>query len=107
MLSETKEDGALDLYLYFVEKLGKAGLKRPVGSTLLEYAVDSQDALDRFSVGDAGFLRLTEIYLSILYGYRTITEEEHELFLSFYKRFHRNLRHQMGAIRYCAKYFTI
>ena len=107
VLSEIKENGAMELYLYFAEKLRKAGLKRPDGSTLLEYARDSQGALDRFSVEDTSFLRLTEIYLSIVYGYRTITEEEYEQFLVFYKVFHKNLRRHMGRLRYFAKYFVL
>jgi hypothetical protein len=107
LLSEIKEDGAMELYLYFAEKLRKAGFKRPDESTLLEYAVNSKDALDRFTVEEVSFLGLTRIYLSILYGYRTITDEEYEYFLTFYKGFHRNLRRKMGNFRYCAKYFMI
>jgi hypothetical protein len=106
-LRKTNEAGAAALYLYFVRKLKKAGLKRPESLTLLEYAAASQERLERFSVYDADFLRLTQTYLKMIYGYQQISDEERELFHDFYKEFYKNLRAEMGTLRYCVHFFTI
>jgi len=45
---KTNEDYTMDLYLYFVKKMRKAGFKRPDHLTLLEYASASQEIFDRF-----------------------------------------------------------
>lgn len=106
LLKKTNEDGAAALYLYFVKKLKKAGFKRPEDLTLLEYAAASQERLDKFSVYDADFLRLTQIYLKLIYGYQRISDEERELFHEFYQEFNKNLRAEMGSLRYCLQFFT-
>jgi hypothetical protein len=107
ILRETNEDGAMKLYLYFMKKLRSAGHKRPEGVTLLEYALKSRETLARFTVDKTDFLALTRIYLGILYGYHTISEEEYESFLAFYKGFPVNLRKEMGRFRYFIKYLAI
>lgn len=106
-LRKTNEAGAAALYLYFVRKLKKAGLKRPESLTLLEYAAASRERLERFSVYDTDFLRLTQIYLKMIYGYQQISDEERDLFHDFYKEFYKNLRAEMGTLRYCVHFFTI
>ena len=107
LLKKPNEEGAVELYLCFVKKLKKAGLKRPEGLTLLEYAAASRERLDRFSVYDADFLRLTQIYLKVIYGYQKISDEEQELFHDFYKEFYKNLRAEMGNLGYCMQFFFI
>lgn len=107
VLAETKEDGVMKFYNYYTKKLRKTGFKRPESQTLSDYALSSQQEMELFSVGDADFRRLTQIYLSILYGYRMISDEEQELFLDFHKEFYRNLRKKMGLFKYCMKYFSI
>ena len=97
---ETKEDCAIELYNYFLKKFSKTGLGRPDGFTLLEYASGLQNNLEHFSAGDANFLSLTQIYMSILYGCQKISEDESELFNDFYKEFYRNLKNEMGNFRY-------
>ena len=107
LLKKANEDGAMELYLYFLKKLKKAGFKKPDGLTLLEYAFDFQERLDRFSVYDVSFLRLTQIYLKMVYGYQKISYDEYELFHDFYTEFHKNLRNEMGSFRYYLKFFAI
>ena len=104
---KTYEEGATELYLYFIKKMKKAGLKRPKGLTLLEYADSFREKLDRFAVYEADFTQLTRIYLKMAYGYQKISEGEWELFDSFYKEFHKNLRSEMGNFRYCLQFFLI
>lgn len=104
---KSKEDGAMELYHYFIRRMRKAGFKRPDGITLLEYAYVSQVQMEKFCVYDASFLRLTQIYLKMLYGYQKISNEEKDLFCDFYSEFHKNLRIEMGRLRYCLHYFSI
>lgn len=104
---KTYEEGATELYLYFIKKMKKAGLKRPKGLTLLEYADSFREKLDRFAVYEADFTQLTRIYLKMFYGYQKISEEEWELFNDFYKEFYKNLRSEMGNFKYCLQFFTI
>lgn len=101
------EDAAINFYLYFTKRLDKAGLKRPENLTPLEFAKEIQEKVQGFSVYDANFLILTEIYLKIIYGYQKISEEEYDLFEDFYKEFHQNLRREMGTFKYCLNYFSM
>ncbi|HML37813.1 MAG TPA: DUF4129 domain-containing protein [Bacillota bacterium] len=104
---KTYEEGATELYLYFIKKMKKAGLKRPKGLTLLEYADSFREKLDRFAVYEVNFTQLTRIYLKMAYGYQKISEEEWELFDRFYREFHKNLRFEMGNFKYCLQFFLI
>lgn len=107
LLKMTNEEGAMKLYAYFLRKMRKVGHQRPRELTLLEYALDSQEKLKQFSVYDASFLQLTQIHQKILYGYQRISDREFELFQDFYKEFYRNLRSEMGNLKYCLRFFTI
>jgi hypothetical protein len=107
LLKESKEDCAMELYNYFLKKIKKTGFKRPDDLTLLEYASGLQNELEDFSVGDADFMSLTQIYTRILYGCQQISEDERELFTDFYKEFNRNLKNEMGNFRYLVHYFSI
>jgi len=104
---EANEDGVIKLYLRFLVQIRKAGLKRPEDLTLLEYAANSQKKLEVFSAGEADFLRLTQIYISVIYGYKKVSVEEYRLFQEFYKEFYKNMRREMGTFRYCLHLFAI
>ncbi|MEN6463030.1 MAG: DUF4129 domain-containing protein, partial [Syntrophomonas sp.] len=107
LLKKSKEDCAMELYNYFLKKIRNTGFKRLNGITLHEYAYDLQNELEDFSVGDANFLSLTQIYTRILYGCQTISEDEWEQFTDFYKEFNRNLKGEMGSFRYLIHFFSI
>lgn len=107
LVDKKMEDAAMDFYLYFTKRLDRAGLKRPENLTPLEFAKEIQEKVQGFSVYDANFLKLTEIYIRIIYGYQKISEQEYDLFQDFYKEFHRNLRREMGTLKYCLNFFRI
>lgn len=107
LLKESREDCAMELYSYFLNKIGKTGIRRPDGLTLLEYAEGLQNRLEKFSVGDANFLSLTQIYTKILYGCQHISEDEWEMFNDFYQPFFKNLKNEMGNFRYLWYFFSI
>jgi hypothetical protein len=104
LLKKSREEAVLILYAYFLKKLKKAGYRRAKDLTLLEYAVGSNEILSRFSVYDADFLKLTQIYQKILYGYHRISEQELDLFLDFYKEFFKNLKKEMGTLKFCLQF---
>lgn len=104
LLKKSREETALILYAYFLKRLKKAGHRRAEDLTLLEYNESSNEVLSRFSAYDADFLRLTQIYQKILYGYQRITDQELDLFLDFYKEFFKNLRKEMGSLKFCLQF---
>jgi hypothetical protein len=106
VLRESKEDSAIELYRYFLKKIRKTGCGRPDGHTLLEYAYGLQTKLEPYAVGDANFLSLTQIYTKILYGCQNISEDEWEMFIDFYKEFNRNLKKELGSLRYLVHLFS-
>lgn len=106
-LRKTNEEGVATLYINLLRKLKKAGFQRPKRQTLLEFARASQDNLEGFTVYDVNFLRLTQVYLKMAYGYQRVSEEELELFEDFYKPFYKNLRKEMGTLKYCLYFFVL
>lgn len=107
VLKLSDEAGAEELYRFFVKKLKKAGFVIPEDLTLLEYAEMEHEFLARFAVYDSSFLRLTEIYQRMIYGYRRISYSEYELFHDFYLGFYKNLRAAMGVRRYYCRFFSL
>ena len=107
LLKKTDEEGAMELYLYFLKKLKKAGLQKPEGLTLLEYAFEEREMFGKFAVYDSSFLRLTQIYLKMLCGFQKISYNEYELFHDFYLEFHKNLRMEIGALHYYRMFFSL
>lgn len=106
-LRKSNEEGVAALYISLLRKLKKAGFKRPKRQTLLDFARESQEKLEGFISYDATFLRLTQVYLKMTYGYQRISEEELELFEDFYKPFYKNLRKEMGTLKYCLYFFVL
>ena len=107
LLKEPNEDGIIKLYGKMTRNIRKAGIRRPKDATLLEFAQNSEKRLEKFSVEEADFTSLTHIYMRIIYGYQPVSREEAALFHTFYGRFYKNLRREMGAFRYCMHFLAI
>lgn len=101
------EQGAAQLYLYFLRCLRYTGQLRAAQATLAEYAANTAAAFAPFAVGEATFARLTELYTAVLYGHAPVSAEEYRLFEDFYAPFRRNLRREMGLSRYLLHWFWI
>lgn len=101
------EQQIIAYYTYFLTRLERTGIKRPVNHTLYEYAADMDHTLQEFSVGEADFSRLTELYVRSFYSRNKAAEEEAELFRRFYGTFHKALRKEIGVFRYLIHIFRI
>ncbi len=99
------EDAVMNYYRFFVKRLRRIGLKRPEGHTLRKFAEDTDLQLQPFAVGESTFAALTQVYEGVLYGRRTVTEEEYRMFEDFYDHFCRSLRHELGPVRYYLRIF--
>ncbi|WP_419821631.1 DUF4129 domain-containing protein [Anoxybacterium hadale] len=107
VLMASREQGVTLLYPYFLKRLGRIGLKRPQDMTLSEFAENAREALKGFAVYDADFLRLTRIYQKVIYGGQQVSEKEFELFQDFYSEFLKNLKKEMGSMKYLFVYFML
>lgn len=107
VLTGSREQGVTLLYTYFLKRLGRLGLKRPQDMTLSEFAQDAREALTEFAVYDADFMRLTGIYQKVIYGGQQVSEKEFELFQDFYTEFLKNLKREMGSMKYLFAYFML
>ena len=103
----SKEDGIRNYYRFFISRLKRAGIKREDTVTLYDYAKQSEHQLEPFAEGESSFSNLTDIYCKVNYGKCQVTDEEYALFESFYDRFHRNLRQEMGLPKYLLNIFRI
>jgi cytochrome c-type biogenesis protein CcmH/NrfG len=97
------ENQVVNYYQFFLKKLSLAGYKKPVNHTLSEYAKNMEHELSRFASDEKNFSNLTEIYMATFYGRRSVSSEEAKLFQEFYKDFRKNLRKEMGVVRYFLK----
>ena len=101
------QSASVNYYEYFAKRLRRAGLGRQKTNTLREYTAMEDSALEPFTVGDADYITLTGLYEGVIYGGLPITDEQVELFESFYGEFHKNLRRELGTARYwltCFRY---
>lgn len=107
VLAASREQGVIQLYPYFLKRLGRIGLRRPQDMTLSEFAENAREALKGFAVYDADFMRLTVIYQNVIYGGQRVSEKEFELFQDFYTEFPKNLKREMGSMKYLFAYFML
>lgn len=101
--SLSAEGQVINLYKIIYAGLLKAGLDKPPGCTLYEYAADHQARLEAYTAGDATFTKLTEIYVRILYGHGSVMEDERKLFYQFYGSYRKTMRSEAGMLRYLFK----
>lgn len=107
VLAGSREQGVELLYAYFLKRLGRIGLKRPRDMTLSEFAEHARETLKDFAVYDADFMCLTRIYQKVIYGGQRVSEKEFALFQDFYTEFLKNLKRQMGGMKYLFAYFML
>lgn len=100
-----KTEAVLAYYQFFLSRLGKIGLKRTPAHTLREYAALTAVQLQAFNVGECTFGRLTAVYEKTLYGHCQVSEAEYQAFETFYGRFYRNLRREIGTGKYLLQIF--
>ena len=91
---------AVNYYSYFTKRLGRAGIRRAQHQTLKDFVQMNDVKLRSYDVGGATFAGLTAAYEQIIYCGGGITGEELAGFEAFYASFHRNLRKQVGTVRY-------
>lgn len=101
------EQQIIKYYTYFLTRLGRTGLGRPVNHTLYEYAADMDHSLQEFAVGEINFSKLTGLYVRCFYGKNIAEDYEAEYFRTFYAAFHKALRKEIGVFRYLINIFRI
>lgn len=99
------EDAVLRYYRFFLSRMEKAGLKKPPAWTLREYTDNMQLQLQAFEAGGSTFGGLTAVYEKVLYGGCSVTEEEYQGFETFCDHFYRNLRREIGPVKYYLQIF--
>lgn len=104
LLHGERTAAVVQYYQFFLNRLKKIGLGKADHITLQEFAAVSAVHLEPFQAGDADFKTLTEIYEKVVYGSASVSEEELQYFTDFYQVFHRNLRREIGTLKY---YLTV
>lgn len=105
--SLSPEGQALELYAFFEKRLRLAGFQRPGEVTLHQY-VQSQDKLLRFfRVRNVSFRSLTEDYETVLYGMRSLEEDDLKKFWVYYEGFRALLKNRIGRLQYLLHLFQI
>jgi len=103
--SLTPENAVINYFMFFMRTLGRAGIKRDNHATLREFVSDSRTSLEPFDEPKGSFDRLTSIFERTLYGRMPVEEAELSAFTVFYGNFYRNLRRELGTLRYCLTLF--
>jgi hypothetical protein len=99
------EEAVVQYYQGFQKRLGKIGLGRTEFHTLREYAEEIAYQMEAFQVGEITFAQLTGVYEAVIYGGAVPTEEELEQFGAFYGQFYKNLRREVGTVKYYLQVF--
>jgi len=101
------EDAVLNYYSFVNRRLKIAGYGKPVNYTVDEYARTMEHTMEPFADGDSTYSLLSRLYSRIYYGNGKITDEEYTLAESFYGRFHKCLKKEMGTGKYLLNIFRI
>jgi hypothetical protein len=99
------EEQVVLYYHFFQKRLQKLGLGRTEFHTLREYAEETAYKMEAFQVEDITFAHLTGVYEAVIYGGAVPTEEELGQFEAFYGQFYRNLRREVGSVKYYLQVF--
>jgi hypothetical protein len=105
MQSLPREDAAANYYSFFLKRFKRLGIKRLGCHTLREYVGNNLFRMQTFSVGNTSFASLTDTYEKVLYGGGNISPEEYEQFERYYSCFYKNLRQELGGMKYCLRIF--
>lgn len=88
-------------YPVLLKKLGRACLARSKTQTLTEFSTESAAALEAFP----GFQEATELYQRVLYGASPVSDEAYMEFDNLLTAFRRDLRRELGTIKYYLQAF--
>jgi hypothetical protein len=99
------EEQVVRYYHFFQKRFQKIGLGRTEFHTLREYAQETAYQMEAFQVADITVARLTGVYEAVIYGGAVPTEEELGQFEAFYQQFYRNLRREVGSVKYYLQVF--
>ncbi len=102
-----RAEGIMNLYMFFLFGLSKAGYAKAGNLTLNEYQALNAEQLAKFDHEQVNFERLTRIYRKAYYGRSAVSEEEYADFRLYYAAFHKNVRKAVGNIKYAALYFKL
>ncbi len=119
----SNEELILNYYAYFIRCIAIAGIKKPSQQTLREFAQSSSHELEVFAVNTGGgddaegaekysgmsadaitFGQISDIYERVLYGGMNASDEEREIFESFYDGLAVGLKKRMGLFKYLLNY---
>jgi hypothetical protein len=100
-----REDTVVLYYHFFQKRFQKIGLGRTKFHTLREYAEETAYKMEAFQVEKVTFAQLTGVYEAVIYGGAVPTEDELGQFEAFYKQFYKNLRREIGTVKYYLQVF--
>lgn len=105
--SLSHEAAVLNYYSFVNKRLEIAGYAKPAEYTVDEYARMMEHTMEPFAEGDSTYAALSSLYSRVYYGKGKVTDEEYTLVESFYARFHRCLKDEMGTGKYLLHIFRI
>ncbi len=100
-----KEDAAANYYSLFLRCFKRLGIQSHSCHTLREYAENNEMQMQAFSAQDVCFAALTGTYEKIVYGGGSISAKDYEQFETYYGSFYKNLRRELGSLKYCLRIF--
>lgn len=100
---------AQDFYEFFLSRLEKLGLGKPVSMTAREYGKGFSRELRPFVAGKTGvtFDDLSAVYEKATFANQELSRHELGMFRSFYKAFYGNCRRYLGFWRYTLKFWQL
>lgn len=104
MEQRSRKDAVKRFYAYFLYGFAYAGYRKAEGLTLDEYICLNQEVWSAFAVNDVTVQALNAVYQKVYYGQMEPSEQEYEMFRTFYAAFHKNLCTVMGRWNYFRYY---
>ena len=97
-----------ELYLFFVNRFERLGIRIAPGQTLGDYAVANAATMEQFDrEAGASFASLTQDYIAAAYGNQELGEASSRKFADYYNAFWKACRRKLGAPRYLLKSFRL
>lgn len=107
LLKTDKNNQVIQLYSHILKILSRFGYKRMAADTPFEFANSLYADKNSISFEQSDFIQVTDIFTKINYGENTVTNDDYNKVVSFYKSILSYCRKDAGLFKFVIKYLLV